>query len=355
MGVNEHESLGRLSDWLAQRRPDGRRPRLTALGRPGSGYSAENLVLSARWDGGPEEKLVLRRDSTDPPIYPAQSPRATTGVVFQHSVMDTLRRAGRVPVAESLGLEADPEVLGVPFFVMRHVRGDVPGEEPPYTRSGFFVDAAPDRRAQLVSEGLRALARLHETGVDDPELAVLHEPGVCHGAQRQLEVWEDSLRGGLAGRTSRLIDDSLLWLHDRLPPPDRALLSWGDARPGNMIWQDFRVACITDFEGAAIGPRQLDMGWWLMADYWMHEGSGMDRLAGEPDRSEQRAIYEHSAGTSIGSTTWYEIFSALRFATTVVHVMNRWVARGAVPEDQTLWRDNPATAVLAALLEEATA
>jgi hypothetical protein len=67
------------------------------------------------------------------------------------------------------------------------------------------------------------------------------------------------------------------------------------------------------------------------------------------------AIYEKEAGTSIGSTIWYEIFSALRFATTVVQVMNRWVARGAVPEDQTVWRDNPATAVLADLLAEATA
>src|ERR1035441_4691309 len=124
--MEEHKSLDRLSGWLAQRRPDGRRPRLTAVGKPGSGYSAENLVLSARWDGGPDEKLVLRRDTADPPIYPAQSPDTTTGVQLQHSVMEALRRAGRVPVADSLGLEADPQVLGVPFFVMRHVPGDVP-------------------------------------------------------------------------------------------------------------------------------------------------------------------------------------------------------------------------------------
>ena len=252
--MEEHKSLDRLSGWLAQRRPDGRRPILTAVGKPGSGYSAENLVLSARWDGGPDEKLVLRRDTPDPPIYPDQSPGTTTGVQWQHSVMEALRRAGRVPVADSLGLEADPQVLGVPFFVMRHVPGDVPGEDPPYTRSGFFVDGAPADRARLVSEGLRALARLHETDVDDPELTALHAPGVQHGAERQLEVWEVSLRDGLAGRTSPLIDDSLLWLHDRLPSPAPLVLSWGDARPGNMIWQDFRVACLTDFEGAALGP-----------------------------------------------------------------------------------------------------
>jgi aminoglycoside phosphotransferase (APT) family kinase protein len=269
--------------------------------------------------------------------------------------MDALRRTGLVPVADSLGLELDPEVLGTPFFVMRHVAGDVPGESPPYTQTGFFVDAAPTERARLLSEGLGALARVHETDTSDPGLAALNTPGVDHGAGRQLEIWEADLRGGLAGRTSPLIDDCLQWLHDQLPPPSPLVFSWGDSRPGNMIWQDFHVACLTDFEGASLGPRELDVGWWLMFDRWMHEGSDIARLAGEPDRSEQRAIYEKEAGTSVGSTIWYEIFSALRFATTVVQVMNRWVARGAVPEDQTVWRDNPATAVLADLFEEATA
>jgi hypothetical protein len=35
--------------------------------------------------------------------------------------------------------------------------------------------------------------------------------------------------------------------------------------------------------------------------------------------------------------------------------MNRWVARGAVPEDNTIWRENPATEVLADLFDAVTA
>jgi aminoglycoside phosphotransferase (APT) family kinase protein len=352
--MEEPDVLHRLADWLARRDPDRGRPALTALGKPGSGYSAENLVIGAKWDDGSEEKLVLRRDTSEPPIYPAQSADTTTGVVQQHSVMEALRRGGRVPVADSLGLETDPGVLGAPFFVMRHVAGDVPGEDPPYTRSGFFVEAAPADRSRLVAEGLRTLARVHETDIDDPSLAKLHPPGVRPGPARQLQVWEDNLREGLAGRSSPLIEESLSWLHEQTPPEASVVFSWGDSRPGNMIWQNFEVACITDFEGAALGPRELDVGWWLMFDRWMHEGSGEARLAGEPERSEQRTMYEQAAGVSIGDTTWYEIFSALRFAVTVVQVMNRWVARGAIPEDQTVWRDNPATAVLADLFEEVT-
>jgi aminoglycoside phosphotransferase (APT) family kinase protein len=352
--MEEPEVLQRLSDWLARRHPDRGRPALTALGKPGSGYSAENLVIGATWDDGSQEKLVLRRDTSEPPIYPAQSAYTTTGVLLQHSVMDALRRGGQTPVAESLGFESDPGVLGAPFFVMRHVAGDVPGEDPPYTRSGFFAEATPAQRGQLVAEGLRTLARVHQTDIDDPALAMLHAPGVRHGAQRQLEVWEGDLREGLAGRSTPLFEECLSWLHDQLPPERTVVFSWGDSRPGNMIWQDFGVACITDFEGAALGPRELDVGWWLMFDRWMHEGSGVDRLAGEPARSEQRAMYEEAAGVSIGNTTWYEVFSALRFADTVVQVMNRWVARGAIPADQIVWRDNPAMALLADLFEEVT-
>ena len=276
---------------------------------------------------------MLRRDTSEPPIYPAQSAHTTTGVILQHSVMDALRRGGRVPVADSLGLETDPEVLGAPFFVMGHVAGDVPGEDPPYTRSGFFVAAAPAQRSQLIAEGLRTLARVHETDVDDPGLAMLRTEGVPPGPERQLEVWEGSLREGLAGRSSPLFEATLSWLHAELPTETALVLSWGDSRPGNMIWQNFEVACITDFEGAAVGPRELDVGWWLMFDRWMHEGSGEARLPGEPGRSEQRTMYEQAAGVSIGDTTWYEIFSALRFAVTVVQVMNRWVAR--VPSRMT--------------------
>jgi aminoglycoside phosphotransferase (APT) family kinase protein len=353
--MEEPEVLGRLSDWLGRRHPDRGRPALTALGKPGSGYSAENLVIGATWDDGSEEKLVLRRDTSEPAIYPAQSAHTTTGVLLQHSVMDALRRGGQVPVAESLGFESDPEVLGAPFFVMRHVAGDVPGEDPPYTRSGFFVEATPAQRCQLVTEGLRTLARVHQTAVDDPALAMLHASGVRQGAQRQLEVWEGDLREGLAGRSTPLFEECLSWLHEQLPAETTVVFSWGDSRPGNMIWQDFGVACITDFEGAALGPRELDVGWWLMFDRWMHEGSGVARLSGEPERSEQRTMYEEAAGASLGSTTWYEVFSALRFADTVVQVMNRWVARGAIPADQTVWRDNPATALLADMFEEVTA
>jgi hypothetical protein len=38
----------------------------------------------------------------------------------------------------------------------------------------------------------------------------------------------------------------------------------------------------------------------------------------------------------------------------VVRVMNRWVANGDLPADQTLWLQNPVADMLANMLEEFT-
>jgi aminoglycoside phosphotransferase (APT) family kinase protein len=348
--MSEKELLEVLAEWLTPRL--GGRPELVAEGRPGSGYSAENLVLTAAFRGS-TCRLVLRRDSIESPVYPEQAPGLSTGIGLQHRIMTAL--AGSVPVAEVIGIETDPAVLGVPFFVMRYVEGQVPVEDPPYPKAGFFVELEPAQRAEMIDEGLGVLARVHGLDWRAAGLDILASPGRRPGAARQLEIWEATLRSGLGGRRGDLLEDALVWLHAQVPADpatEDVVLSWGDSRPGNMIWDSARCVCVTDFEGAALGPRELDVGWWLMFDRWMHEASGLDRLAGEPTRAEQRAAYERHSGVTLDDTSWFEVFAALRFATTVVHVMNRWVAKELMPADHTIWRDNPATEVLAMLMDE---
>jgi aminoglycoside phosphotransferase (APT) family kinase protein len=348
--MTDDEVLEVLADWLAPHL--GGRPDLVAEGRPGSGYSAENLVLTAAV-GGSIRRLVLRRDSVDSPVYPEQAPGLSTGIVLQHRIMTAL--VGTVPIAEVVGIETDPAVLGVPFIVMRYVDGQVPIEDPPYPKAGFFVELESAQRAAMLDEGIGVLARVHGRDWQAAGLELLGAPGSRPGAARQLEIWEASLRSGLGGRRGDLLEDALVWLHAEVPADpatDDVVLSWGDSRLGNMIWDGVRCVCVTDFEGAALGPRELDVGWWLMFDRWMHEASGLDRLEGEPTRAEQRAAYERHSGVALGDTSWFEVFAALRFATTVVHVMNRWVAKELMPADHTIWRDNPATEVLAILMAE---
>ena len=48
----------------------------------------------------------------------------------------------------------------------------------------------------------------------------------------------------------------------------------------------------------------------------------------------------------------FEVFAGARYAAIVVRVMNRLVARGDMPPDQTIWLENPATTCLEQLLDE---
>jgi hypothetical protein len=78
---------------------------------------------------------------------------------------------------------------------------------------------------------------------------------------------------------------------------------------------------------------------------------GRARLDGEPTREEQRACYADHAHRDPGDTFYFEVFAAARYTAIVVRVMNRMVARGDLPADQTIWLKNPATDCLLQLLD----
>ncbi len=346
---------GDLEQWLAARLPDAPQVRLGDFDRPTSGFSAETLILPVHVERGgtsTTERLVLRIETPDPAVYPQQAPGLDVEIEIQVRVMEVLAAASAVPVAPLVGYEPDPGVLGAPFFVMRFIEGEVPIENPIYTQSGFFVDASPDLRAQMIDDGLRTLANVHAVDWQATHLEWLVAPGTTPGLDTQLDLWEAYADRELDGRVHPRLAEAFTGLRAERPTASPVTLSWGDPRPGNIIWRDGRCVCATDFEAAAIAPPEVDLGWWLMFDRWSHESMGAERLPGEQTRDEQREIYARHAGRTIDDTRYWEIFAAARYAAIVVRVMNRMVARGDMPADHTIWLDNPATTCLVQLLDE---
>jgi len=354
------DALGR---WLA-RRLDAASARIVDATNPaGIGYSAETVVLTAEIDHGPKgrgttsvspvrARFVLRTESPDPAIYPAQVAGTEVEIDLQRRIMEALAAHSDVPVAAILGAEDDPSVIGAPFFVMEFVDGSVPAVDPPYPVSGFFVDATPEQRRQLVDDAIGILARVHAVDWQAAGLGWLVPDGVKPTARRQLELWEELAERELAGRHHPTMARTFDLLRQELPPGSPPTLCWGDPRLGNMIFSDFRCATVTDWEAACIAPPEVDLGWWLMFDRASHEAAGAPRPPGEPTRAEQRVAYTTTSGRDVGDTLVWECFAALRYAAIVVRVMNRAVARGHVPADHTVWLDNPAVACLDHVLEE---
>ena len=137
---------------------------------------------------------------------------------------------------------------------------------------------------------------------------------------------------------------------DELPRTDTTVLTWGDARLGNVIWQNFRPACLTDFEAAALAPPEMDLGWCLMFEQWSHALAGIDLLPGVPSRQRQVEYYSTVSNHEVTDIGPWVLFAAARYGAIVVRIMNRWVNRGLLDADQTVYLD-PIAPVLGLLLE----
>lgn len=352
--MNETETAA-LAAWLAPRldppAPDAGGVAVSDVEPLSTGFSAETISLRAGWGSGAHtRRLVLRRESPDPAVYPQQAPGFDVEVDIQYRVMAALSAHSSVPLAPLVGYEPDPSVLGAPFFVMEFVEGQVPLVTPSYAESGFFADAAPADRRAMIEDGIGVLAALHSVDWAAAGLDWLLGDGSDASVGRQLAIWRRYSERELRGREHPLMARALAWLEARTPEAGPPTLNWGDPRPGNMIWRDFRCVCVTDFEAAAIAPAEVDLGWWLMFDRWSHESAGVARLEGEPTRQEQADLYRRLSGRAVGDLHWYEVFAALRYCAIVVRVMNRTVERGLMPADNSVWLENQATVCLEDLM-----
>ncbi len=227
----------------------------------------------------------------------------------------------------------------------------VPPVDPPYPAAGFFAEATPEQRHTMVANGVRTMADVHAVDWRAVGLDWLVPAGVEPTLGRQRDLWAAYAERELRGRVHPDMDKALEILRRDLPEPSAPTLCWGDPRLGNIIWQDFACASVTDWEAAAIAPAELDLGWWLMFDRSCHEAAGLDRPEGEPTRDEQVALYEQAAGREVGDTFVYELLAAYRYSAIVVRIMNRWVERQMMAPDHDIWLHNPAADCLHLLLE----
>lgn len=344
-----------LRQWLADHNPEMEALEVGEIEQPKSGFSAKTLFVPIAYQRGGErieDKLVVRLENPEPAIYPQQVPGLDVEIEIQYRSMEALIDTGKIPLAPVFGYERDASVLGSPFFVMGFVQGDVMIENPPYSREGFFVDASPSDRESIITNAVHSMADFHTIDWQKAGFQWLVAPGEEPTLARQIDLWQEMAERELRGRVHPDLDRGFRYLHDYVPQGLEPRLSWGDARPGNIIFCANQCACLTDFENIAVAPIEMDLGYWLLFDRTMHESVEIERLPGEPSRQEQRMIYAARADKPLAETYYHEMLGAVRYSAIVVRVMNRLVDRGELPEDQPIWLHNPAATALGQLLEK---
>jgi aminoglycoside phosphotransferase (APT) family kinase protein len=334
--VRDLDDLARdLRDWLGARMPQARDLTLDNFAYPrGAGQSHETILFDARWTEDGEQRsrgYVVRIKPEKFTVFPDN--------LFdeQYRVMKALHEDGRVRVAEPLWFEADPAVLGKPFFVMEKKQGRVPVSIPPYARSGWMTEASPEQRRALWHNAVTQLALIQTISTDGFDF-LAGPPGAERGL---VQEW---------GKYCRFVD----WLEEVEPQPIlRAALArleacwpehqpeglvWGDARIGNMMFDDnYDVVAVMDWEQPSLGGALHDLAWFCVIADTMHGPNSTYGvpLVGMGSHDETVALWEQISGKSAAGLAWYEEFTEFKMTCTAVRLSH---LRGSQMMDEATMR-----------------
>jgi aminoglycoside phosphotransferase (APT) family kinase protein len=280
----------------------GRRGGLEVTGvRHAEGGLANETVMV---EVGPEHPGVVVRLAPLTPTFPDYD------LSIQAAVQNAVAEGG-VPAPAPAVFVDDPGWIGTPFLVMPRVSGFIPGPAPLF--DPVIAGATPERQREYHDGLFDVLARLHAV---DWSAAALGDvlPGPTLGGA--LERWTSYVEWAGAGAPLPVLTRALSWCRDHRPVgadgAGDAVLVWGDARLGNLVFDDdARVHAVLDWDLATIGPPEMDLGWYFGLDFMMEQLFGQ-RVPGFPDRAAAVDRYEAVSGRTVTDVAWHEVFALVR-------------------------------------------
>ncbi|MGK5629723.1 phosphotransferase family protein [Streptomyces sp. URMC 123] len=246
----------------------------------------------------------------------------------EHRVVRALHGTA-VPVPETVLLCEDPDVLGVPFYVMEFVAGT------PYRTAEELAGIGPERTRDLVLGLVDTLVELHAV---EPGAVGLGDFGRPEGfLERQLRRWGKQLD---ASRSRELpgIDELRERLGGALPASPAPTVVHGDYRLDNvLVGPDDRIRAVLDWEMSTLGDPLTDLGLLVMygtplgvADSPVGTAAG---APGHPGAAELVERYAARSGRDTGAIAWYTAFAHFKLAVILEgihyrHTLGRTVGAG---------------------------
>ncbi|MDR8018387.1 phosphotransferase family protein [Nesterenkonia aerolata] len=281
--------------------------------RIGAGQS--NVTFRVRREGA---DVVLRRGPR-PPL-----PKSTHDMVREARVQTALAGAG-FPVPNLRCVETDTAVLGVPFYVMDYLDGDV------------VTSVLPERfqpsehRHHLVKSAVETLGQLHSLDVRQPPISELGRPDgyLRRQVKRFSELWPQNTTRDLP-----IVEELGTWLEKNRPQSQRHGVIHGDYRIGNLMFAKEdkpRVLAVLDWEMATLGDPLADLGY-LAATYATCESgstvmelTSVTRDHGFPTRDELIELYAENSSLDLSELHWYEVLALWKAAIFCEAIYTRWL------------------------------
>lgn len=311
-----------IASWLTDLLPSGADPHVVLhSGVDANGMSSETLLLDLTWthDGQQQVGRCVARVQPavhDFPVFPRYA------LADQREAMRLAGELSTVPVPAVRWIEPTGEVLGTPFFLMDRVEGRVPPDVLPYPfGDNWLFDADPAQQRALQDASVGLVAALHAIPDGPRRFAFLDPARAGHAGSTalarnlaRLRAWYDFAVPDVGSSAS--VERCLAWLERELPTTEEAVLCWGDARIGNVIYEDFEPVAVLDWEMATVGPRELDVSWMLFAHQVFQGIAEVFELPGMPGflrEDDVRAAYAQAGGGELGDLRWYHVFNAAQW------------------------------------------
>ncbi len=295
--------------------------------------SSETLLFDMTWlengvecSGGFVARMPPPADAC--PLFPAYD------LDLQASVMRLASARSQVPVPVVVWQERDAAAIGVPFFVMTRIDGQVVPDNPPYIFGGWLRDADDVQLATMERELLAIIAAVHGIDATPQETAILHRHAPGDTSLRRHFAHERAYyEWGRNGMNFPLVEQLFDWLQARWPvhegPP---VISWGDARPANVLWRNWEAVGVLEWEEATMAPRELDVGYTIFFHQYFRSfgraATGVDAMSGFLRRDRVVAAYERLTGTRLHDVDWYITYGLLRQSLVEIRISQRRILFG---------------------------
>jgi aminoglycoside phosphotransferase (APT) family kinase protein len=320
-----------------------------------NGLSCETVLLTASWHDGAvrrQERMVARvaptGESVSAHIFPEYD------LELEAKVMRALGQHTAVRVPQVLFTDSDPEVLGGPFLLMKYIAGRVPPDDPPYTAPGWVLDLPKERQGLLLDGLVTSLVDIHAADWRALGLQNLDHPERGAPGEEQFIGWVEHLyETGARGRSHPTLEAGIAWARANVVADDRPLvLNWGDARLGNILYgEDLSVAGVLDWEAVNLSCREQDVGYVLFNLDFFSEGFGLSNPPGFPSEAEVIARYEELSGHTLRNIDHFKALASLWSGVMLMRVAYVMIENGLLPEDSPMPQSNPASGVMARLMD----
>lgn len=258
-------------------------------------------------------RLVVRKQPNGPLLPSAHA------IDREFRVMSAISTT-EVPVPRMVRYCDDRAMVGTPFYVMERVEGRV------FHQCALPGCTSADRRAMYRSLA-QSLAKLHNV---DPAAVGLSDFGKSSNYfQRQISRW--TRQWGLSKQEENPDIEWLIgWLPRNIPAGDRAAISHGDFRVGNVMFAPATsdVAAILDWELSTLGHPLADLAHFCMAwhcgaeEYGGLIGTDLVTL-GIPSQLEFEQEYYRHAHHDVRMNSFHIAFALFRFAVILEGVRSR--------------------------------